>query len=420
MAPEPVPLLEGRREWGGFLLLVALLFSVRIGGEYLRYREFRSLPFFYTEGTIERLYPPRLGRPGRIAMIRADRPRSRFFTRVRQQSLRPGMRLRLALHPPKHLGFVSWIRGPYIPSRIRRILPPEHGLRRRLLEAISSQHSDPGLATFYRALFLADPPDPGLRKRLSRLGASHLLALSGFHLGILGGLLFALLGLGYRPLQRRFFPWRHARFDLGIVVLALLGGFVAFVGAPPSLLRSYAMALMGWIALIEGVALFSFGFLAFVALGLVALFPDLLLRIGFWLSVAGVFAIDLLLLRFPRFHTPMAGFLLLPPGVFLLMIPIVHSLFGTVSPWQWLSPVLSILFVPFYPLAIVLHLLGQGGILDPWLRTLFELPVQGWSKLLPPWILPLYGISALAAVRTRRAFLPMGVLILGSAIWLYL
>jgi len=47
-----------------------------------------------------------------------------------------------------------------------------------------------------------------------------------------------------------------------------------------------------------------------------------------------------------------------------LMIPVVHLVFDVWSPWQLLSPIISMFFVLFYPVAIVLHLVGIGGLLD--------------------------------------------------------
>jgi competence protein ComEC len=93
----------------------------------------------------------------------------------------------------------------------------------------------------------------------------------------------------------------------------------------------------------------------------------------------------------------------IPIGIFLLMLPVVHGFFGTVSGWQLLTPLLSLLFVPFYPLAIGLHLMGMGGILDSGLKQLFMLPSAYWEHMLPLWAVAGYGLLSLWAMRNRIA-----------------
>jgi competence protein ComEC len=89
------------------------------------------------------------------------------------------------------------------------------------------------------------------------------------------------------------------------------------------------------------------------------------------------------------------------------------------SPWQHLSPLLSLGFVLFYPLAILLHLLGIGGCLDPLLQWLWHLPGGSVEfRSLPVWTLPLYIALALMAVRSRLAFAGMGVAVLGTLVWM--
>jgi len=103
------------------------------------------------------------------------------------------------------------------------------------------------------------------------------------------------------------------------------------------------------------------------------------------------------------------------------MLPVGHALFPAVNPWQFLSPVLSLLFVPFYPLEMLLHLVGLGGVLDGVLDWLFSLPssVETGEKLLPPWALWGYGVTALLAIRFRWILFLLfleGVIAVG---WLY-
>jgi len=147
--------------------------------------------------------------------------------------------------------------------------------------------------------------------------------------------------------QQKFFPYRHALFDVGLVAMILLAVYLCFVEFPPSLVRSYAMVLVGWIMLLLGIELLSFTFLTTILLSLVVLFPTLSVSLSFWLSVAGVFYIFLLLQYTKEYNKWMITVLFIPIGIFILMLPVVHHIFGVTSVYQLLSPLLSLLFIPF-------------------------------------------------------------------------
>ena len=94
----------------------------------------------------------------------------------------------------------------------------------------------------------------------------------------------------------------------------------------------------------------------------------------------------------------------IPFGIFILMLPIVHAVFGVTSGYQLLSPMLSLLFVPFYPLMMFLHLLGFGGVFDAALLWLFSLPKDSVENLLPLWLMYGYVALSIGAVWSRELF----------------
>jgi len=94
----------------------------------------------------------------------------------------------------------------------------------------------------------------------------------------------------------------------------------------------------------------------------------------------------------------------IPVGIFIFMLPVVHSFFGMTSPWQLLSPMLSLGFIPFYPLAIGLHLLGWGGVLDGMLLWLFALPSSYEEHFLPLWAGLIYALLSIVSIRSRAFF----------------
>jgi len=198
-----------------------------------------------------------------------------------------------------------------------------------------------------------------------------------------------------------------------------LGLYVWFVGSPPSLLRSYTMMFVGWLVILAGIELVSFTFLTTVMLLILVLFPSLVVSLGFWLSVAGVFYIFLLLQYIKAYPGWLISLLFIPVGIFLLMLPIVHGIFGLTTPYQLLSPLLSLLFILFYPLMILLHLLGRGDLLDSGLSWLFTLPTEGVEKLLPLWMMALYLGLSLWAIWSRRAFSLLLLFAAGYGLYLF-
>jgi len=86
------------------------------------------------------------------------------------------------------------------------------------------------------------------------------------------------------------------------------------------------------------------------------------------------------------------------------MLPIVHETFGVTSGYQLLSPVLSVIFILFYPLAMLLHVLGLGSVLDTSLLALFSLPKEGSQSLLPLWMMLVYAGVSLLAMKHKSMF----------------
>ena len=407
---EKPDLFSTQKEFMLFTLLCLLLIGLHLGVEYRAYKHFIAKPFYYTQVSVLNAYiKTKNHRSYQVLKVHSTKGRT-FYTTTHQRTSLQHQNLRLQLFPDAKIGFLDYLGTFYVKSKIKAQYPKEEGKKEKLLSFVSEQHSTPALQSFYGAIFFATPLLQSVRQKISLLGVSHLVALSGFHLGILWGLVYGVLLLLYRPFQQRYFPYRHALFDVGLVVILLLGVYVWFVGSPPSLLRSYAMMLLGWMVLLLGVRLLSFTFLSMVGLLLLVVFPSLLVSLSFWFSVAGVFYIFLLLRYFKEQHSGLMSLVILPLGIFALMLPVVHGIFGVTTPSQLLSPLLSVLFILFYPFVMVLHLLGWGGLLDGLLLGLFDLPNEGVVSLLSPWMVVAYvGLSLGAIWRKSLFFLLCGV-----------
>jgi len=397
------PLIEGGREWLLFGAAMLCILSLSLAWHYYRYTAFVSHKKIAVEADVLLQYTKsRDGRSYEVLKLETKGGRTLYTTSREPLKNLQGRNLSLFLFP-RRVDFSDYLTIPYIPSAILRV-NPDRSLRMRLYETVAGQHENRMMKELFGALFLALPVSGALREKVTLLGVNHLLALSGFHMGLLWMILYGGLSLLYRPLQRRFFPWRHRLLDVGVVTVALLGGYLVLTGMPPSLLRAYAMVVVGWSALLLGIELLSFTFLAVCVSVLAALFPALLLSIGFWLSVAGVFFIYLFL-KYTASWPKWALFVSLNLWVYLAMLPVVHLFFGTFSPFQWISPLLTILFSLFYPMAIVLHLLGFGGVADGALLALLEwpLPAHAAEVFTPLWFGAFFLLLSFLAVRRRFA-----------------
>ena len=387
-----------------FALAMLFLLLLRLGWEYRDYRTFIEKPFYFTFASVESAYRKRkANRSYQVLKLRSDEGLHFYTTAHRKENL-SGSRLRLQLFPNETISFWDYLGTFYVKSRIKRVLPQEGSTKMNLMEKVASQHSDSRLANFYQAIFFAAPLEPSLRQKVSQFGISHLIALSGFHLGILWGVVYFLLYTLYRPLQQHWFPYRFALLDVGGATVLVLGAYVWFTCAPPSLVRAYAMLFLGWSMLILGVEILSFEFLAAIVLLLPVLFPSLLVSLGFWFSVAGVFFIYLLLHYTKGWDGRVITLVVIPVGIFLLMLPVVHMVFSLTTPMQLFSPLLSLLFIPFYPAAILLHMVGAGELFDAVLLWLFDIDTTVMEHQLAWWLGMGYTVLALLAIRYQKAF----------------
>ncbi len=419
MLEKPKLFLTLKEFWVTLFFLLFLL-GVRLFILYGEYKEFKEKPFFYTDVQVLQAYEKWKGDEYyTILKLYSTTLDINFFSRTKVRAEEISPKIRLKLFPHDDMKFSDYLGTSFIFSKINEIYEPKESIKNELFEVVDKQHDSSMIANFYKAIFFATPLEKDLRMQVSSLGISHLIALSGFHLAILSTLLFFLLRLFYRPLQQKFFPYRFDVLDVGFMVLIILAWYVWFVDAPPSLIRSYMMMLMGWILLVLGVELLSFSFLVTVILLLLVIFPKLLLSLAFWFSVAGVFYIFLLLHYFSHINKYLMT-LLISFGLFVLMLPIVHAVFSLTSSLQLYSPLLSLGFTFFYPLSIFCHLLDMGGIFDSYLQELFTLPAQTVAFQLGKIYLFVYLMLSFLSISSRWLFYLLLFIALIFALWLFI
>ncbi|WQU38893.1 ComEC/Rec2 family competence protein [Helicobacter pylori] len=293
----------------------------------------------------------------------------------------------------------------------------KHNFKSHLRHFIDSAHSNALVGNLYRALFIGDSLNKDLRDRANALGINHLLAISGFHLGILSMSVYFLFSLFYTPLQKRYFPYRNAFYDIGVFVWVFLLGYLLLLDFLPSFFRAFLMGLLGFLACFFGVRILSFKLLVLACGIAIALLPKLLFSVGFLLSVCGVWYIFLFLKHTQIFFKD-SSFLMrsfqvisLSALVFLNMLIIVHAFFPMFSPYQLFSIPLGLIFIVFFPLSLFLHAVGLGSLLDNVLSMPLTIPTISVSS--PLWLLGVHLFLTILSARFFKVYLSMNILSAG-------
>ncbi len=297
------------------------------------------------------------------------------------------------------INFYEYMSSFYAYSKIIQI-DSSKSLKYKLNSFIDSIHEDKNISSIYKALYSATPLNKELQETFSTLGISHILAISGFHLALLASILFIIFKLPYKFLQNRYFPYRSYKVDSFIFISITLLVYLIFLDLPPSLLRAYAMLIIGFILYDRAYKIISMQTLLLSIIILLAFFPRLLFALGFWFSIAGVFYIFLFLLHFKNLHKGWQ-FILVPIWVYLLMLPYSLVIFSSFSVLHPLSILWTMLFTLFYPLSIFLHLVGFGKVFDTLLMELIALGQTNANVSFDSYYLWGYILLSLLSVRLK-------------------
>jgi competence protein ComEC len=203
-------------------------------------------------------------------------------------------------------------------------------------------------------------------------GLTHLVAVSGSHVAMVGGLVLLML--------RRAGP-RFAAAGAGLTLAAL----VILVGPQPSVLRAVVMGVIGLAAAVLGRSRAALPGLAGAVLALLLLDPALAMSVGFALSVQATAALVLLapawVRALQRRGVPRgwAQLVVLPVAAQLATMPVIAAISGTVS----LAAVpANILVTPVVAPALLIGLACTAA--GPWWPAAGDLlarvdgPLLGW------------------------------------------
>jgi len=315
------------------------------------------------------------------------------------------------------VSFIEYLKGFYTKSfNIFKVY--KSSIKKDLSYKIKSQHIDKDISEIYEAIFLAIPTNDRLRDVFATYSISHLIAISGFHLGVLSFIIYSILYFPYNYFHNRYYPYRNKKFDILIITLSILFLYLIFTNLVPSLLRAFVMMFLGVFILRANIKLVSFETLLFTFVFIIVLFPSYIFSISLWFSIIGVFYIFLFIKYFQNLNKIFL-FLFFNIWIFASFNPIVHYFFGTTSFVQLFSPLITIFFTIFYPIELFLHLIGYGAMLDSFLNYAIGLKFEISEVITPLWFFVSYIVVSLLAIVRKEAFIVLNVLLLSFNYYLF-
>lgn len=282
----------------------------------------------------------------------------------------------LASEPPNQLLYLSIQVRRHLDALLRQYMPE------RREYAIAS------------ALILGvkDDLDNSIRQAYADTGTMHVLAVSGLHVGLIYGLLMALLG--------KFNATTRQRWAGALLVLACLWLYAFVTGLSPSVMRAVLMFSLATVGLALRRRTVVYNTVAIAALALLFLNPYNLLEVGFQLSFLAVLGIVYLQPRFEKLlvlHHPAPRFVwtyfTVAVAAQLATLPLGLYYFHQFPVYFWFANILVV------PLATGVLYSGVAALAFSWVPGLgwllfqvhfwltwcmneFNLQVQHWPQAL--------------------------------------
>lgn len=385
---ESLPLFANKKEMVLASFVLAFLFAFSLGFQYFGYKNLTSQLLHVTNAKVLNHYEKYKsnGRAYDVFKLKSDEGYTFYTVTWKKKDIQIGSLVRVKFKTDK-ISFYKYLKNFFARNIfIKQKDNIKNDTFTKVKRYIKSQHKTQDLKEIFSALFFATYIQKVTRDKIQKLGISHLVAISGFHLGMISAILYFLLGIFYKFFQDRYFPYRNAKADLAFVVFVILFYYMYLIDFSPSFLRSFMLSLFGFFLFSKNIKIISFATLLISMSFVLVLFPRLLFSISFWFSVSGVFYIFLFLKHFSNLPKYLI-FILLNFWVYVMMMPIVHFVFKVFTPLQLFSPLLSMSFVIFYPLELALHVVGFGGVFDKYLLDLLNLQTTFYEITTPFWFL---------------------------------
>ncbi len=312
------------------------------------------------------------------------------------------------------LGEVTLTELPKAPWRLRLVMAV-NALRWRLAERLVARMG-PASGGIGAAMVTGHEAwiPPAQTEAMRASGLAHILSISGLHMAIVGGFVFA----GVRLLVA-VWPWLALRVPgkkvAAVAGLVAVGGYLVISGAPPPAERAAVTAAAAFLAILVDRQAISLRTLAIAALVILAVQPEAACAPGFQMSFAATAALVALAEAWPRavkaidipwwIRAPQAAAVWLGAAIAASFVaglatgPFAMHHFNRVASYGLIAnllvaPLSSFVIMPFLAIGTVLEPLGLGG---PFLA------VAGW------------GIEAMVGVGQATASRPGALVTVASA-----
>ncbi|MEY1555678.1 ComEC/Rec2 family competence protein [Yoonia sp. R2331] len=283
------------------------------------------------------------------------------------------------------LGAVGYTRNPVL-----RAAPVSPGswrhwiFAKRMAISTAVQQAMPGeTGAFAAAIMTGDRSAMG-QSTLQDLRASnlaHLLAISGLHMGLLTGFVFAALRYGLALWPRAALRWPVKK--IAAVCALIVGAFyLALSGGNVATERAYIMVSVMFVAILLDRRALTLRAVAMAAILVLVLHPEALLGPGFQMSFAATTALVVVfgqmrhldLQRLPKWTRPVLSVVISSFVAGLATAPIAAAHFNQIAHYGLIANLLSVplmgtLVMPAAVLAVCLAPFGLWGI-GLWLMEL--------------------------------------------------
>lgn len=334
------------------------------------------------------------------------------------------------------LGAVGYARAPVMVAA-----PPEaghwamagHRLRMRLSAAIQARiPGQPGAVA--SALMTGDRSGITEATNASMRASNlyHIISISGLHMGMLAGFVFAALRYGLAATGSLALRWPTKKIAAAAALVAATI-YLWLAGPQVATQRAYLMAAVMLLAVLFDRRAFSLRSVALAALILLLWEPESLTEPGFQMSFGATVALILsyqpwsrISPHLPALLRPVAMLLVSSLAAGLSTSPIAAAHFGRMSEYGLVAnllavPVMGVLVMPAGVVAAILAPLGLAGpaLWAMELGTIWMILVSDWVAGLdgaviavpapPALVLPLMAGGAVVAVLARGAARSLGL-----------
>ncbi len=264
----------------------------------------------------------------------------------------------------------AWIGNPQKIRRLKRtqnyLYRLSEDIREKLRRYISLRFTKKEEACLLKALIVGDSKEipRGMRDMFQKIGLSHILAISGLHIGLIFTMVFFtsrwLLSLSERIILSINI------FKLSFLISLLFSIFYLYVsGTPISAIRASLILLFFAIGIFLNRETDLINLLSGVALTILIYHPNAIFQLSFQLSFLAIFFIFMFILKYKELAYSLSKaprYLLLSLiaslGAVLGTAPIVATHFHRIS---WIGIFLNIIFIPFFgiifmPLLIIMSI----------------------------------------------------------------